>query len=141
MRLTRGTIFNPTRWILEEEYRIFYGKTGINWYSPDGWLKIVDGVWIVRPGYVWDGCTDVLDFKSDLDTETKKPKTYYPSLCHDVGYRYLAICPESFPYNKFKIDFFFFRLLRKFKFRFSKLYFVGVLIFGQFYMGTYETQN
>ncbi len=137
----KGTIFNRTKWTLEEDYRIFYGRAGTYWNSPDGWLAIIDGLWIIRAGYKWDGCTDVLDFKSDLDPETQKPKTYYPSLCHDVGYRYLDVCPKSFPYNKFKIDFFFFRLLKKFKFRFSKLYFAGVLIFGRFYIGIYETQD
>ena len=115
----KGTIFDRTEWVLEDDYRVFYGKNGTYWHSPDGWLTIIDGLWIIRSGYKWDGCTDVSDFKHDLDLITKKPKTYYPSLCHDIGYRYLDICPESFPYNKFKIDFFFFRLLRKFKFSFA----------------------
>ena len=128
----KGLPWNPTAWTLDNEYIAFFGTKGVNWESPDGWLSIRDGVWTVRAGYRWDGNSCVPDFLNRLDPITRKPKTYYSSLCHDIGYRYLRLCPDWFPYTKIQVDYFFFRLMRQSRFRLAWLYYVGVRIFGRF---------
>lgn len=132
--LNKGFPWNRTKWVLENDYCVDYGKSNINWESPDGWLAIKDGIWKIKAGFIWDGCTDIDDFEDDLDPVSKKPKVYFPSLCHDIGYRYLIKCAKDFPYSKLQIDWFFFRLGKKYKFRPIGIYFFGVILFGWYYI-------
>lgn len=126
----KGLPWAPTAWKLDNAYSVFAGEPGINWDSPDGWLNIRDGVWTIKAGYSWDGNSCVPDFLNSKDPVTGLPRSYYPSLCHDIGYRYLRSSPESFPYSKRQIDFFYFRLGRQYKFLLAWLYVIGVLLFG-----------
>jgi hypothetical protein len=77
---------SPTdrRYTLENE---FVYKTQILGKSFISTFLIVkpDGEITVRPGFVWDGATLVPDGKKGPDG---LPRGYYPSLVHDVLYKY-----------------------------------------------------
>lgn len=138
MKNSRGTEFKPTHWTLDEDYEIAYGPSDVNWESPDGWLSITNGVWKIKKGFKWDGCTDVPDFLNKINPKTKKSRAYYASLVHDVGYRYLRLCPGDFPYTKFKIDKFFLDIGKRDGFVIIGLYFLGVLTLGEIYIRFYD---
>lgn len=85
--------------------------------------------------YAWDGCTpkfsifDILVGTPDgvPNERTKKPKTYYASLVHDVLYQFLEINP-SVP--KAKADKIFLELLYRDGFAPRHIYYFFVSIFG-----------
>jgi hypothetical protein len=62
-------------------------------------LLYPDGTAIIKAGYAWDGCTpkfavfDILLGTPDgvPNNQTRKPKTYYASLVHDVLYQFLDV--------------------------------------------------
>lgn len=133
----KGLPWNPTRWTLEEDFTIPGPEVpeglaeSIWWDSPDGMLQIRANVWTIKKGFAWDGSSGVSDWIDRKDPKTGMPKTYYASLVHDAGYRYLRQCC-SFPYSKAEIDRFFYRLLKESNFRLAWLYWIGVVIFGRF---------
>lgn len=127
---TKGLPWNKSDFTLAADYTVFSGFGMRNFVSPDGWLEVKNGIWTIKKGYQFDGCSNVPD--GDIDLITKLPRTYYASLVHDVGYHYLRICPDSFPYSKKEIDLFLYRQLKAAKFKFALLYYLGVILFGKF---------
>lgn len=92
--------------------------------------------WIyVLGGYAWDGCTpkfsvfDILIGAPDgvPNERTKKPKTYYASLVHDVLYPFLEVNP-SVP--KAKADRIFLELMTRDGFAPRYIYYVVVAVLG-----------
>ena len=137
--MERGTVLHPTSWILEYDYEVKLGSSSVNWESPDGWLSIKNGIWKIKAGFRWDGCSDVPDFLNEISVETGKPSSYYASLCHDVGYRCLTKYGSRFPYSKFQIDCFFLKLGIRDGFKPIWIYFFGVLLVGWYYILTKKT--
>ena len=137
--MNRGTVLHPTSWTLEHDYEAKLGSSSISWESPDGWLSIKNGIWKIKAGFRWDGCSEVPDFLNEISVETGKPLSYYPSLFHDIGYRCLMKYGRSFPYGKFQIDCFFLQLGIRDGFRPIWIYFFGVLFFGWYYILSKKT--
>jgi hypothetical protein len=89
----------------------------------------------VIKGYAWDGCTpkfsvfDILIGTPDgvPNERTKRPKTYYASLVHDVLYQFMDINPDV---PKAKADRIFLELMTRDGFAPRHVYFVAVTIFG-----------
>lgn len=94
-----------------------------------------DGRIRVLKGYAWDGCTpkicllDIVLGVPDgvVDSDTKKPKTYYASLIHDALYQFLK---DGVPYSRYQADLFFLNLMAETRFRWRHVYFIAVRIFG-----------
>jgi len=128
--IATGLPWNKADFTLEADYTVFSGYGMRNFVSPDGWLEVKNGIWTIKAGYRFDGCSNVPD--GDIDPETGLPRTYYGSLTHDISYHYLRICPETFPYSKAEIDWLFYKQLKAAKFRWAWLYYLGVKIFGIF---------
>ncbi len=137
--LQKGTVLKPTHWVLDKDYEVALGSPEINWDSPDGWLVVRNGIWRIKAGFRWDGCTKVPDFINEISIETGKPCAYYPSLCHDIGYRCLIKYGMDFPYGKLQIDCFFLELGKIYRFWPIELYFFGVLFFGWYYILSKKT--
>jgi hypothetical protein len=137
----------PIKWIyiLETDFRFNISK-----YLPKAWntsyayfdargkprMHInANGDWVVLAGYAWDGCTPKYAFYDLLigtpdgapHPKTKKPKTYYASLVHDVLYQFLDINPEV---GKAQADKIFFELLARDDFALRRVYFYAVSWFG-----------
>ena len=105
------------------------------WFSLDK-----DGTVIVKgsngKGYAWDGCSPKIKIKDVyfgipegvLNFQTGKSKTYYASLIHDVFYQFSREI-KSF-INRKEIDMEFYNILKSDKFRFAKLYYTCVRLFG-----------
>ncbi len=95
---------------------------------PNGDLRVL-------AGYAWDGCTpkyslfDILIGTPDgaPNHQTRKPKTYYASLVHDVLYQFLEINPAV---PKSKADRIFLELLERDGFAPRRLYHAAVSLFG-----------
>ena len=89
----------------------------------------------VLSGYAWDGCTpkfsifDILVGTPDgvPNERTKKPKTYYASLVHDVLYQFLEINPDV---PKAAADKIFLELLARDGFAPRYIYYIAVSAFG-----------
>lgn len=100
------------------------------------WLEIQpNGKATVFANYAWDGCTpkfslfDILIGTPDGVSNflTKKPKTYYASLMHDVLYQFL---PAGSPVSRASADKIFLELMTRDKFAPCYLYFAAVRVFG-----------
>ena len=85
-------------------------------YFRNRWVVISDGYVIVRKGYSWDGCTMAIDTK----------RTYDASLIRDLLYQF-NIVPQI------QADFVFYNILLDYKFKFAKLYYIAVVLFGEKY--------
>jgi len=100
---------NKYKYTLPEDLLInVYTLKGIE--VGEKWLTIKDCVVFIPKGYSWNGCTLAPDFK----------ETYIASCVHDACYQ--------FKVKRSKSDKAFYELTNKFKFR--KLYYIGVRIFG-----------
>lgn len=113
-------------------------STGCSFVDRNGkcWLEIqADGNATVFAPYAWDGCTpkfalwDILIGTPDgaPNSRTKKPKTYYASLMHDVLYQFLDA--ES-PIKRKSADKIFLELMTRDNFAPRFLYFAAVRVFG-----------
>lgn len=105
------------------------------------WLKMdKDGIVTVRgshyKGYAWDGCSPKFKIKdvyigtleAVLNFDTGQSKTYYASLIHDVFYQFSK---DVRPFIKRKeVDKEFYCILVRDGFRFAKLYYCAVRLFG-----------
>lgn len=105
------------------------------------WFKLGnDGSMIVKgtryKGYAWDGCSPKWKIKdlyigtweAVLNWETGQSKTYYASLIHDVCYQFSK---DLRPFVKRKeVDSEFYAILKRDDFRFARLYYTGVRLFG-----------
>jgi len=85
--------------------------------------------------YAWDGCTPkfsvwdlVFGTPDGIPNEkTKKPKTYYASLLHDVLYQFLD---AELPLSRAQVDRVFLEILTRDKFAPRQIYYAAVRIFG-----------
>jgi len=103
---------NKYKYTLSEDLLInVYALKGIK--VDNKWLKVKDCVVFIPKGYSWNGC----NFAPDYD------ETYIASCVHDACYQYKV--------NRLKSDKAFKELLSEFKFR--KLYYIGVRLFGWIY--------
>ena len=108
-----------------------------NFIAPDNsGFKITDGVWFIPKGTEWDGTTYVPDGPEDPN-KPGFPITWKASLIHDMGCRYWYY--KCFPYNRRKINKFFFQLMKEVKFEYRRLYYWGVSIYGAFLDFLYST--
>lgn len=90
---------------------------------------------IILSGYAWDGCTPkfsvadiVFGTPDGIPNEiTKKPKTYYASLLHDVLYQFLD---AKVPLTRSQIDSVFLEILTRDRFAPRWIYFAAVRVFG-----------
>ena len=83
-----------------------------------------------KKGYAWDGCSPKFKFKdicwlgtpdAVLNWETKKPKTYYASMIHDVFYQFSK---DVKPFIKRKeVDGLFYDILKENNFRLANVYY------------------
>jgi len=105
------------------------------------WFKLSnDGIIIVKGtnynGYAWDGCSPKMKIKdvylgtleAVLCPETGQSKTYYASLIHDVFYQFSRDL-RSFVKRK-EVDAEFYNILKRDGFKFAKLYYIAVRLFG-----------
>ncbi len=107
----------------------------------NGWLKLDDsGVVIVKgaryKGYAWDGCSPKIKIKDIyfgiwegvLNFDTGQSKTYYASLIHDVFYQFSK---DLKPFiRREEVDWEFYTILKRDNFRFARLYYIAVRLFG-----------
>ncbi|NJL73886.1 MAG: hypothetical protein HC892_01435 [Saprospiraceae bacterium] len=111
---------NKYKYTLTEDVTVFsedYTNIHIIKYSnkKEMLLVICDGLITVKKGYAWNGCTGVTDGKND---ECK-----LASCLHDVLYQ--------FKVGKRKdADILFRQLLHLAKWKYTKLYYLGVRLFG-----------
>jgi len=95
-----------------------------------------DGDIYIIPHYSWDGCSPKFFF---LDIyigtpdgvkheETQKPKTYYASLFNDALYQFYR---KNGPYTIKDADIIFWKLMRKYDFKLTTVYYHAVRIFGK----------
>ncbi len=140
--------FKKIRWIYILDHDYSYD---ISDFLPSGWAKNYvffdkhnnkwleiksNGMAIVFKGYAWDGCTpkwsvfDILIGTPDgaPNHDTKKPKTYYASLIHDVLCQFLTLNPDI---SRVQADKIFLKILERDGFSPRHLYFIAVLIFGR----------
>lgn len=95
---------------------------------PNGELRVL-------AGYAWDGCTpkyalfDILLGTPDgaPNHHTKRPKTYYASLVHDVLYQFMELNPAV---PKPVADRIFLELMARDGFAPRRLYYWAVVLFG-----------
>jgi len=105
------------------------------------WLKLEeDGIVIVKGshgrGYAWDGCSPKLKIKdiylgtleAVLNFDTGKSKTYYASLIHDIFYQFSKDLRPLI--GRKEVDKEFYTILKRDQFRFAKLYYLAVCLFG-----------
>jgi len=105
------------------------------------WLRLEkDGTVTVRGsnrrGYAWDGCSPKWKFKdvyfgtpeAVLNFKTGRSKTFYASLVHDVFYQFNKDL-RSFVRRK-EVDMEFYAILKENDFRFARLYYLAVRLFG-----------
>lgn len=112
----------PERLVLKKDYVWDSGKRGVNWKSKDGFLVIVDGVWTIKAGYVWDDAT--FAWSGPKDKKTGYPQIAFATLIHDVGYGYLNIFnPKKFPYTREEIDKYFYDEMNKVDFPLADEYY------------------
>jgi len=110
------------------------------------WLKIdTDGQMTLlgsnprHTGYAWDGCSPKFFFwdiyfgtpDGVIEEESRKPKTYYASLIHDVLYQYRHEYKEQV--SRKMTDLIFLDEMRCRNFRLSGLYYRVVRLFGWIY--------
>ena len=124
---------------IKEDYRYPSSIKGREFENE--WFRLSkDGCVIVKgthyKGYAWDGCspkmkiTDVYlgTLEAVLCSETGQSKTYYASLIHDVFYQFSRDL-RSFVKRK-EVDAEFYNILKRDGFKFAKLYYIAVRLFG-----------
>jgi hypothetical protein len=107
----------------------------------NAWFRLEkDGTVIVKgtnkKGYAWDGCSPKIKIKdvyfgtpeAVLNYDKGKSKTYYASLIHDVFYQF-SKSVKSFITRK-EVDKEFYIMLKEENFRFARLYYRAVRLFG-----------
>ncbi len=95
-----------------------------------------DGRIFIFPNFSWDGCSPKFFFydiylgtpDGIIHEDTLKPKTYYASLFHDALYQFFKKCG---PYSLEDADKVFRKLMKKYDFRLSPIYYLFVRLFGK----------
>lgn len=107
------------------------------WRSKDGRLVIDRNVWYIVTGFKYDGCSNVSSGPKYPKPELLPVKSlteqpigilWFACLIHDIGYKYLI--EDDFPFNKDQVDKFLELLCRQARWKYSKLYYIGVSILG-----------
>jgi len=141
------------KFVLEEDYKY---KSNIlkDRVCDFKWLNISeDGIITIKGstenGYAWDGCTPKKNllhitwgnFDGKLNRFSKsnyKPYTYYASMVHDVLYQYKRCAPIT----RKEADLIFYDLLKESGFMWSRVYYIGVRLFGWWFRGwKYKPKN
>ncbi len=129
---------------IKEDYSV---KTSIKDTSfENDWFRLQpDGTFTVkgtfRNGYAWDGCSPKWKYKdmffgtpeAVLNDSTRKSKTYYASLVHDVLYQFSA--DISHLVMRKQADDEFLDILKRDGFSMARLYYWGVRWFGWIWWG------
>ena len=127
----------PCKLVLDEELIWDSGVKGVYFLAPDALgFKIINGIWYIPQGWIWDGTTGVPDGPEDPN-KPGYPITWKASLIHDIGCKYWYY--KCFPYKRGQIDKFFFYLLGEVNFEFKRLYYVGVHAYGLWVALLYHT--
>ena len=101
------TLYKPKDFFIKELQGVYFRNK---------WCSINDGYLIINRGYSWNGCTMAID----------TDRTYDASLIRDLLYQF-NIVPQI------KADFVFYNILLERKFKFAKLYYIAVILFGENY--------
>lgn len=124
---------SPTKLVLDEAVE-FDSKVDSAFFIGDD-LTIFNGIWHVHKGTEWDCVTYFWDGPEDK-IKPGYPVTWFATLIHDLGCKYCNSDPKTFPYSRFQIDRFFFKLLLKvslrYKYPLSILYFIAVTTYSVF---------
>lgn len=124
---------------IKEDYR--YQSSIKGRAFENDWFKLgEDGMVVVKgthyKGYAWDGCSPKFKIKdiyigtaeAVLNFDTGCSKTYYASLIHDVFYQFAqALSPLV---KRGEVDREFYLILARDGFRFARLYYIAVRLFG-----------
>jgi len=127
---------------IKEDYRHSSSIKGRSFENK--WFKLeTDGTVIIKgsncKGYAWDGCSPKIKIKDIyfgtpegvLNFDSGQSKTYYASLVHDVFYQF---SPDIKSFIKRKeVDIEFFVILKKNNFRFARIYYFAVRLWGWIY--------
>lgn len=129
---------------LEEDYPYKSAIQGREFENE--WLCLTkDGTVTVKgsykKGYAWDGCSPKIKFKDIcigipdgvLNWATKKPKTYYASMIHDVFYQFSPNLQKIV--RRKEVDLLFYNNLKENNFRLAGLYYGAVRLLGWMFWG------
>ena len=129
---------------LQEDYACRSFITGREFENE--WVSLKkDGTLIVKgsnkKGYAWDGCSPKFKFRDIclgtpdgvLNWTTKRPKTYYASMVHDVFYQFSNELKATV--KRKEVDQLFFHILKENNFRLAGSYYRVVRLFGWMYWG------
>lgn len=146
-------------WKIEDDVRIRTSIKGIE-YEHDYLRLDQDGSLLIKNGYAWNGCSpkflllgmvfgtpegalptrkeksEVIKNLHELDIcrfSLDKPKTYYASLVHDALYQIAE--KENANMSKDYTDRLFFSILKAYRFKPAKIYYLAVKVFGKFCWG------
>jgi len=127
---------------IREDYRYQSSVKGREFENE--WFRLrKDGTLLIKgthcKGYAWDGCSPKIKIKdlylgtseAVLNLDTGQSKTYYASLIHDVFYQFSKQLRSCI--SRKEIDKEFYAILKKDNFRFARLYYFGVRLFGWVY--------
>lgn len=132
-------------YVLDEDFEwqspYGFGTKGMAFNDQNGKrrLELLPGGRIrVLSTYAWDGCSpkfsvfDIVVGTPDgvPNSDTKKPKTYYASLVHDVLYQFLD---AGVPLRRSQVDGIFLKIMTEHHFALRRLYYFAVRLFGGFY--------
>lgn len=140
----KKTMINPKGYIWRpERLRLIRDVTWVcpvnihkEWTSKDGLLYIKDDIWTFRVPFTWNGATGVPSGKPDLtpdlpvvsDTNQPIPELWEATMVHDGGCEY--IYDSTFPFSRIDVDWFFLVIMEKRKYKYSKLYYYGLIALG-----------
>lgn len=146
-------------WKIEDNVRIQTSIKGIE-YEHDFLRLDQSGNLLIKKEYAWNGCSPKFLFlgmvfgtpegsiptqkeKSEIIKNLRelgisqfswdKPKTYYASLVHDALYQIAE--KESANLSKDYTDRLFFSLLKAYRFKPAKIYYLAVKVFGKYCWG------
>ena len=112
-----------TKFLTKKKYK-YTLKTSVYFYIKElkgitfsnDFVSINNGVIVIKRGYSWDGCTLAPDSLS----------SYLGSLLHDALYQFKIVDQQL-------ADYLFYRQLIKDRHKFAKLYYIGVILFGEYF--------
>lgn len=130
--VAQGLPWDPARLVLDESYS-FTDESRRDIYFRTSKYEIVNGMWTVFPGYVWDGATWVPDGRADI-VKPNLPVTWKATLIHDIGYEGLSKFGKTYPYTRKQIDMLFRDKLKEVNFKYTNLYYWGVRKFGKYFV-------
>lgn len=139
--------WNPEKLELIRDYIVTCPKNiKKSWSSKDGTLDIVNDKWTIKAGFQFDDCTWVpsgsIDNTPNLPVISLTNQPIYilwkAAICHDMGYNNLT--DSTFPFIRKDIDNFFYVEIKKTNFKYPKIYYYGVRLFGGIFL-TFKKLN